>query len=387
VSDFISVPFTTDVDDVAEEAFDRIREDYPEFDPRDPQLAVLIIMALALRAAEIQTLLTMIPRAIFRWAGAYLFNVPPVDATPAVGTTTWTARADAVTGGLTIPAPFSVGFETDDGDTIVFSTVENIVFAANQTVVAGVQIVADEEGLEGNGMTGPVLTVDADDRIVNVTLQGSTAGGSDAEEDDDYLDRLSRRLTLSGPKLTRAVDFATLALEEPEVYRAIAIDNFTPPATYNAEKAAGLATIGPDGLPISATAKTRIKAKFEGLREWGFILNMFDPTYNEVDATFTITTLPGFSGAEVVARAEAALKEYLSPINWGTPNSGEARGWKVQTNVRAYELATILNNVVGVDEVTALSFQVNNGAASSADKVLTGAIPLTTVGTIVGTAA
>jgi hypothetical protein len=64
VPDYINpAPPPTDPDEIAQDAFDRIRDNFPNFDPRESQLATIVILALALRIAEVADL-GLVPRPV-----------------------------------------------------------------------------------------------------------------------------------------------------------------------------------------------------------------------------------------------------------------------------------------------------------------------------------
>jgi hypothetical protein len=85
-----------------------------------------------------------------------------------------------------------------------------------------------------------------------------------------------------------------------------------------------------------------------------FIVNQMDPVYTTIDASTTFTIFAGYDAADVVARVKTALTNYLSPANWGKPTTGDQHDWLNVTVVRYLELATLVNNVEGVDYITAL---------------------------------
>lgn len=153
------------------------------------------------------------------------------------------------------------------------------------------------------------------------------------------------------------------------------------------ERAVTVALTDEVGQPVTSTAATAVDAYLQSLREVNFEVYVIDPTYTTIHVTFTVTIYDGFVPADVVAAAEAAVAAYLSPAAWGLPRTGDRFIWLQKTYVRYLELATVLNNTEGVDEVTALQLGVEGGALSTADVILSGAAPLPQPGTITGTAA
>lgn len=483
-------PPPVDPDEIAQACFDRIRTQFAAYDPRESQLATIVVVALSLRAAELADLIPLIPRAIFRWYGANVVNLPPEDGGPATASVTIFVRDNA---GYTIEAGEPISIQDDDGDEHLFELQSDAVIAPGQTSIGNVTLVAQEDGTLNNDITaGTVAFVDALDFVINVTHQGTTANGVDAESDDDYLNRLTRRTSLI-PRPVWAQDFADLAMVEfPEIFRMAALDTYAPglnqidkidftgtvsggtytlgvdgpfsgnqvtnaiawnadaPTTQAAIEALASVepgdvavtlgpgptdmlvefkgrfantaitfTITPGGLTgggtaaivnqqaatapnattvanvslagidsagngLSATLKAQVDAFLQANREFGFIVNLLDPSFNLVDATFSFTTFAKFDPTEVKARAEQVVKDYFSPLTFALP-PGDARGWLVTTVIRHWEVVTVLNNVEGLDRLVTLTLGINGGAQTAADQTMTGALPMPRPGTVVGT--
>src|SRR4051794_15287913 len=85
----------TDPDTIAQDAFDVIRSYFPNYEPQEGQLATIVITALSLRAAQINDLAQMIPKAIFRWYGANVVNLPPFTGAPSAFTASIIVRDGA----------------------------------------------------------------------------------------------------------------------------------------------------------------------------------------------------------------------------------------------------------------------------------------------------
>jgi hypothetical protein len=219
-------PPPVDPDAIAQATFDRIRESFPNYDPRDSQLATIVIVALALRAAEIADLIPLMPKSIFRWFGANIINLPPLAGGPASASVTFFLRDNL---GYTVPADTTLAIEDAEGNVHLFALDTDAVVPPGSTSTGPVTVTALEDGADGNNITaGTVTMVEALDYVLDTTQQGSSSGGSDPEEDDDYLNRLSRRMGLA-PRPVLAADFAALAMVQfSEVYRMAALDRFTP---------------------------------------------------------------------------------------------------------------------------------------------------------------
>src|SRR5690606_4047142 len=204
------------------------------------------------------------------------------------------------------------------------------------------------------------------------------------EDDDAYLARLSRELELMSPRPILPDDFAVLAARVAGVARATAIDGYNPDDdTSDNERMVAVAAIDADGQAVPSGVKAQVEALLQSMREVSFVVHVIDPTYTEIDVAFTAKAFPGYAPADVQARAEQAVADYLSPAHWGLPPTGDDTahgGWWSQPVVRYLEVAAVLDRVEGLDYVSALT--VDGGTS---DVTLTGAIPLPKPGTIAGT--
>jgi hypothetical protein len=482
-------PPPTDPDDIAQAAFDRIRLSFPNFDPRESQMATIVIVALAFRAAEIADLVPLIPKSIFRWFGATVIGLPPEDGNPAHTSVTIYVRDDA---GYVIDAGDTISIEDEQGDTHLFALDTDAIIPAGATSLSNITITALEDGEEANGITGGEASlVEGLDYVISVTQQGTSSGGADAEDDDAYVNRLSRRLGLV-PRPVLAEDFAALAMVEfPEIWRMTSLNHYAPgpykihrlnfnqpvtggtfriitngnltaniayPTTpaivqaaieasstdvnpgdirvtdtgadgYLIEWLAGpLAPAGPltnffvwddsttgagsvdmtsyqnyvapnpamagvvsvagqyaDGTDLSPELKAAVDALLQANREWGFVVNVVDITFHDFDATFTFTANPNYSKADVEARAEAAVADYVSSAKFAAPPN-DSRGWKLEKVIYHWEIVGVLQSVEGLDRLVTLTIGLNGAGQSATDKTMTGDFPLPRPGNIIGTA-
>ena len=135
-------------------------------------------------------------------------------------------------------------------------------------------------------------------------------------------------------------------------------------------------------------------------REVNFVVNVIDATYTTFDVTFTAIAYPGWDLPAVEVAAESAVATYLSPSNWGrttnrlfeaagmTGDPGDTdtddRSWVNETVMRYLELATVINNVEGINYVSALTFGISGQALGSVNVTLPRAAPLPRPGVING---
>lgn len=387
MTEYLDIPFESDPDALAQEAFDFLQAQIANWQPSEGNLDVWMIRATARIAAEVQDIASTVPTTIFRYAGANLFSLPPIDALPALGQTTWVMADNA---GYTIPAGTLVGLRIS-GDTLIpFQTVNDVVILAGATSTAAgeVQIQAVNAGSEGTGLTGTMELIDSIANVSTITLVAATTGGIDAESDEEYLNRLTLELQLLTPRPIVPTDFSALALTVPGVHRALTLDGYDPnTGTFDNERMISIALLDANGENVSAGIQLSVFNLLDTSREVNFIINVLDPTYTTVDVTFQVKTEPGWTDvADVASRVAIAIEDFLSPASWGLPSSGDTIIWIPEDTVRYLKLGEIINQVEGVQHIVSLVVGLNGGAQTAADQILTGAAPLPTPGVITGTA-
>lgn len=142
-----------------------------------------------------------------------------------------------------------------------------------------------------------------------------------------------------------------------------------------------------NGLDPGVTARTRIATDLTSRRESGFLVYVRAAAYDPIAVVFTADAYPSWDPAEVEARAEQAVADWLSPATWGAPPFSEEPIWMPDTKLRLGELVETLNRVDGLWRLTgpgANGMPTINGTA--ADYTLIGPGPVLPVaGTITGT--
>lgn len=225
--EYIQPPDNTDPQDILQEAYAFLQSVIPGWTPAVGNLDVWMLMALATVAAESRDVASAVPKSIFRWFGANLVQLPPVDDTPARSTTTWTMIDSA---GHTIPDGTQVSITS--GDTrIPFTTQGAVIIPPGSSVATPITIVAITPGAAGSSLGAPAAVINLEDPldfVASVTLIAATTGGVDAETDDDYLNRLATELQTLAPRPILPADFAIFARKIAGVYRAVGIDGYNP---------------------------------------------------------------------------------------------------------------------------------------------------------------
>jgi hypothetical protein len=382
---YIDVPITTNPEALADAAFSFLQGQVSGWSPNAGNLEVILIESLARMVADARDVASAVPRSIFRYYGNSLIGVPPISDVKASVNSTWTLIDNK---GYTIPAGTQVGLRAAGDELIAFETAYEVVVPSGSTATAagGVTLIAVLPGIEGNNLTGTVELIDTFDWISSIVTVGATSGGVDAESDDAYLNRLASELRLLTPRPILPQDFAIIAMADPGVGRAMALDGYNPAnQTENNERMIALSLIDTSGEIVSSIVKSRVLSLLDSEREVNFVVNAVDPTYNTINVTCTYKVVTGADPTIVDGNVRAALQNYLSPGTWGSPSFSESANpddWVNAPVIRYLELATVINNVANVNYITALTFAINPAALGTADVTMTGRVPLPRPGTI-----
>lgn len=151
------------------------------------------------------------------------------------------------------------------------------------------------------------------------------------------------------------------------------------------ERTITLAVIDEDGANVSPTVKTAVEDDLEARREINFVVYVIDPERRTIDVDFTIVSYEQYDATDVVARAIAAVEEYLAPANWGIPNTAQSgTDWINEDTVRYLEVAETINRVDGVWYIDTLTVE---GGTTDVDLSGYGPVVLTEAGTVTGASA
>lgn len=388
MTEYLTVPIEVDQQDVLQLAYTYIQTYFPNWKPADGNLDVAILEAMSTDAASLRELATSVPDTIFRWFGATIVQVQPIDATPATSTATFTMIDTA---GYTVPAGTQVAIPATGDTSVVFETLVDAVVAPGASNIAGVSIQAVDDGAAGSALGTPGETIQLIDSLAfvsGVTLDAETAGGVDAETDETYLTRLVHEMQLLSPRLIIPSDFTQDAKDQTGVTRALAIDGYNPAdSTYNNPRMVTVVAVDSAGNTVDAAIKTAIQNSAEAKREVNFIVNITDPHYTNIDVTFDVAAISGFDTATLVTAIETAVTAWLQPYTWGVdPVTLDPTTWTDKQTLRYMDLVSVIYGVGGVAYIKTLTMGIHGGAMGTTDIALTAPASLTTPGTITGTA-
>lgn len=175
-------------------------------------------------------------------------------------------------------------------------------------------------------------------------------------------------------------------------------DTHTNPAAYtagptfaqpgqltNQERTVTVAAVDVDGDALAPDIEANLSNYLEAQREVNFIVDVVGPSYTSIDVHWAGVCVDSADPDTVLAAANAALNAYLSPANWAGGNAVPPYWDPSQTVVRYLSVATLLNDVAGMNYLTALTIGYSGGTLAAADVDLRGVAPLPTAGSIIGT--
>lgn len=337
----------------------------PDWIPREGNTEVVLLEALALEVSELTFAINRLPSATTEVL-LRLFDVTPNEGTPAVATATFTL-SDA--NGHTVPAGTRLRWDPGDGSGVVdFTTDVALAVTAGQST-GTVAVTASSVGTRANGaLVGDDLQlIDSVIYVESVEFATSPSGGSNPEDDAEYLARGVSALSRLVTTLVLPEHFQSFALDDVRVSRAYAIDLYDPATGPNPGDNPGhvtVAVLGEGSALLSASIKTEIEDAMEAATLANLLVHVIDPTITSVDVTVEVTAKAGFATADVQASVETAIEAYLDPQAW-------AWGDTVYRN----ELISLIDQVAGVDRVVDITAPVGDAA-------LSGVAPLADAGTI-----
>lgn len=357
-----------DPQDIFDTALLDLQTKLPGWVPREGNTEVLLLEALALQAAETVFALNRVPSAVVE-AILKMYGIErDIGAQPTVNLT----FNLVINTGYTIPAGVTVRLNLAGGLAPVdFTTATELTInpgSSSGTIAA----TGDRFTAEANGATAgtAVELLDSVIYVDTVTLGSNVSGGRDPETDDDYLDRGVQRFSRLSETLVLPSHFTSYALEQANVERAFALDNYTPANDGDNNGPVGndaghitVAVYG-DNTTLTAQEKTDLEVAMEAIALGSLDVHVIDPTITTVNVTVTVKRRSGYQAADVQANVVAALSDYLKPASWE---------WG--TLVRRNELIGRIDAVEGVDYVETLT-------TPAADQTLAGVAPLANAGTL-----
>ncbi|QIN94360.1 baseplate J protein [Arthrobacter phage Abba] len=348
--------------DLVEAATAYARAVLPEWEPRAGNTEVVLMQSLAIQLGpEILAVQLMRDRVIEGLMN--LYGVTRSPGAEATGRAVFTVTASNPT--QIIPAGSRLRLlVSSTGETVDFLTVEPLSIITSESLTGEVNIIADTLGTTANGTPAgaPLSVVSPLPFVETVALVTDVGGGAGEESDASFNGRAASVLARQVSTLVQPSQFEYAALSRTDVGRAKAFDAYDPAqpgATVFGHVT--VATADAAGQPLAAGTMTELGQWLTAQALASLAVHVIAPTYTTVNIDATVKAAVGYDEADVKARTEQALRDYLNPATWD---------WA--PTVTQYGLVGVLGNVPGVREVQ----------SAPANIALAGKAPLPTVGSI-----
>lgn len=370
--DYINIPIETDPDTIAQIGFDYMAEVVPGWDPSDGNLDVWILSAIARQAAEVRDVASDVPLAILRYIGFFIFGLNPIDATAATALTNWTMQDNT---GYTILDGTNIGIRDNNGDLIPFVTVGDFSVPALSTTAVNIPIAALEPGADGSDLGsvgGNVELVDAIAGPSSITLVAATSGGEDEEDDTVYVSRLITYIRLMSPRPVQEQNFADLAQNIPGIFRAAAIEGLNSLGGINGlTNYVSVFPVDENGLAPMTPAWDAILQAYND-----YVVPMMSPNFNvvvdrpdyyNINVNFTGVAYVEYDTTDVMSRGSQAIRDYLDPAIWGSPNFGDVRKFTVSQTIKVNDIVGVLSRVPGMRYVNTVTMSIDPAGLAASD--------------------
>lgn len=296
---FATIPIITDREQALAAFVEKMQVAFPGWEAAEGDLLLWFAEWVADEYPDLAGLAAEMSSLAFSNFGETVLGVPPIPAASATATTTWTLTDTA---GHTIPEGTQV--QIADGDDLFAFTVTQDVSVPNgsvATAAGGVTIRAIIAGEAANDLTADPTLIDALPFVDSITLVTDTSGGTEAEDPDDFLDRLKDEFKLLSKVLILPADVATAARRVAGVARATVIDGYYPGVnevqrlSFTGTPSSGTSTLTyagqtTTGVTITETA-TALQARLEALSNIapGDVVVTGGPLPAPIDVEFTGT--------------------------------------------------------------------------------------------------
>lgn len=346
--EYIDAPIEFDEVALYQRGIARIQSYFPNWTPKQGSMIDLLLRTGGEFAAIGAEVASTVTTDVFRTFGQLAGN-PPVDASPATVTATFTAQD---TNGYDVPSGTPVGLVVDGVtmDPVGFETLGDATIP-NGSQTINILLQATIPGANTSGLNS-VVRADTLGYITAITLQGASQGGTDAELTPDYLNRLSSDFQDWTTTPIRGNEYARKARDIQGIYRCAYWENYNPAdGTVNNDKYVALCPIDINGADIGDALRQSLVTYLGGLREVNFVPVVVSPLYSSIDVTGRLHLPNPSLQAQAITDALAALNTALFPGNWGIPQTGagQAPQWINSPVIRISKITSILDQINNVD--------------------------------------
>lgn len=202
---------------------------FPGWAPSSPSLSARLGGAGAQVAAQVMEAASDGATSLFRYFGANIAGLLPHEGLAASGSAIW-VLTDTL--GHTIPIGTVAVWIDSFGNRWGLETLAETIVAPGAKEVVGVSMRATAIGTGSNGLSGAAVELSSPLAFVaSITLSAATNGGSEAEADSTYLNRLVEENTTLSPTPITPRDFNIILTSKAGVGRACTIRGLNPTGT------------------------------------------------------------------------------------------------------------------------------------------------------------
>jgi hypothetical protein len=174
--DYIIEPLDTDSESIYADFVDFVRGHFPDWNPNEAQLDVIIARFFSQQTATVADMSSRVQRAIYRYLGANLENIPPLPGSAATATVSFHV---VDSGAHVLPMGSMLGIADANGDMYMFQTLGDMDVPAGAIEWPSITAQALDLGADANNLTGTVEMLEQVDWIDDAQVVGVTSGGSD----------------------------------------------------------------------------------------------------------------------------------------------------------------------------------------------------------------
>lgn len=377
MTDFVRLPIETTPQAMLEEWAAEMEAQIEGWIPALAEYETIQAQAIIYRIVfPLLQLAANVDGTIFNEWGRSIVKVLPQEAEKATVTSTWTVTDAA---GYTIKAGTQVDIARSGDERIGFLVAEDVEIPVGKTATEPGEVLLEaiEPGLEGNGLEGEGILIDALFFVTNIAIVGASSGGADEEDPSAYLGRLAETMQTFIEGVVIARDVAIIARNVPGIGRALVLDNYNAETEEDEEeKTTTVAVTDDEGEPATAEAKEALEAVLEEKREINYLFFVIDAEYHSLDVEAEIVPMQGYGKAEVAANVKAAIEDAFSQARHGQQPPGDEASWVNSDKLRYQDLVTVVNNAEGMNYYSKLKWRIGVATFGEADISLSGAAPL-----------
>lgn len=388
---FIGADLEIDAEQIAQERKQALASRIPGWESHPAQPEDQLIDQVAVVAAGLRQLAVVVAwHGVIATFATEILGIRRRGSAPAIAQSVWTAQEGKdgqVSAGDTIALPRGAA-------RIAFEVIQTTEIPAGESVP--VEMRAVEPGAVGNGLQGVAEPDVWPDWLESVDVPAPTDFGVDEQDQADFLNLVSRLLSMVAFRPVKPEDFATLTMylvPGMQNARIVVLDTHNPDTgTWGNKACVTLLVADQQGEPWPDPVKDAIRGMLTLQREVGFVVFVRDFNYQTVDVGYAVRTFRGQDPDMVKAVCDSAVAQLVSPA-WrlGTTSPATGVGEVIpppqddrlpgrQTIWRS-DLVALLKGCRGVDSVDLDRVTINGQAA---DFVLDSETTLPRLGNLTG---